>query len=265
MSGSVVSFNDIGVIFRGEDDKYTDRISWTKFSQEGLKQLSANPKIKPLVEPFIEIPASELPKKPEVKVGPVTRLELPPKQSLFGALFSSSVGLVVLLLVYAANLYAAYEVAICRARPIAVVMGLALVLPFIGSAIFLAMPVKVEAAPVVEDVPAADPQSYAVPGVPQPAAETATVAVQAAGPTRAQTQVFKRGKFTFNRRFIETKFASFLGAGGAETLLVNTAHGQLAANRITRIGQSEFYLETPQGEVMVPFSDIQEIQVKSPA
>jgi len=52
-----------------------------------------NPKISPLVEPFIEIPLSERPQKPEVKINEVTRLEVPPKQSLLGALFSSSVGI----------------------------------------------------------------------------------------------------------------------------------------------------------------------------
>ena len=46
-----------------------------------------------------------------MKVQEVSRLELPPKQSLFSALFSSSVGLVMLILIYAANIYAGYEIA----------------------------------------------------------------------------------------------------------------------------------------------------------
>src|SRR5665213_1810137 len=83
LTGDIVQFNDVGIIFRTPDDKYTERMPWTKFSQDGLKQLSAaNPKIEPLVEPFIEISASERPPRPEIKVNDVTRLDLPPKQSL---------------------------------------------------------------------------------------------------------------------------------------------------------------------------------------
>ena len=40
--------------------------------------------------------------------------------------------LVMLLLIYMANIYAAYEIAACRARPIALVMGVAVVLPVLG-------------------------------------------------------------------------------------------------------------------------------------
>ena len=53
VSGDIVSFNDNGIIFRTGDDKYTDRLPWLKFSQDGLKQLAQNPKIDPFVEPFI--------------------------------------------------------------------------------------------------------------------------------------------------------------------------------------------------------------------
>ncbi|MEI6194014.1 MAG: hypothetical protein WCS42_06765, partial [Verrucomicrobiota bacterium] len=138
LTGDIISFNDSGVIIRLADGKYTDRVGWTKFSQDGLKQLSENPKIKPLVEPFIEIPLSARPQKPEVKVNEATRLEVPPKQSLLGALFSSSVGLFALVLIYAANIYAGYEIAVVRIRPKALVMGVAAVLPIVGPIIFLA-------------------------------------------------------------------------------------------------------------------------------
>ena len=95
MTGDVISYNDNGVVFRLDVDKYSPRVPWTKFSQDALKQLAENPKIRPLAEPFIETaPVAERAKKAEVKVHEVSRLELPPKQSLFGALFSSSVGLV---------------------------------------------------------------------------------------------------------------------------------------------------------------------------
>src|SRR5471032_2832972 len=93
LTGDIVSFNDAGVILHTADDKYTERMPWTKFSQDALKQLSAaNPKIKSLVDPFIEAAAPARPPKPAINIPDVARLELPPRQSLIGALFSSSVG-----------------------------------------------------------------------------------------------------------------------------------------------------------------------------
>ena len=165
LTGDIVRSSDTGLTLRLQDDVYTN-VLWTKFSQDALKQLSADPKIKPLVEPFIEIPASERPPKPEIKVQDVTRLELPPKQSLIGALFSSSVGLVALLLIYAANIYAGFEAAIFRSRPIGLGMGVAAVLPVFGPIILLSLPtvVQPEAAPA-ESVIESEAQTFSVPGM----------------------------------------------------------------------------------------------------
>ena len=54
VTGDVISYNDNGVVFRLEVDKYSERVPWTKFSQDALKQLSKNPRIKLLADPFIE-------------------------------------------------------------------------------------------------------------------------------------------------------------------------------------------------------------------
>src|SRR5208337_2967750 len=56
LTGDVISYNDNGVVFRLEVDKYSERVPWTKFNQDALKQLSTNPRIRPLAEPFIETP-----------------------------------------------------------------------------------------------------------------------------------------------------------------------------------------------------------------
>lgn len=270
--GDIVSFDDIGVKFRMGDGSYSDRVAWTKFSQEGLKELSNNPKIKPLVEPFIEIPQSERPQKPEVKVQEVTRLELPPSQSLLGALFSSSVGLFALVLVYAANIYAGFEIAVVRARPKALVMGVAAALPILGPIIFLAMPMPASAVPV-EAAVEGDPATFAMPGEPAAPGEMQVTAgtFHPPTPSPAAGQIFQRGQFTFNRRFFETKFSGFFGVvrHGADkdmTLFVKTGRGLYQVERITRIATSDVHLEVMLGEVrqevMVPFTDIQEIQLK---
>ncbi len=273
---------DAKMMLRLSDNTYTN-IMWGQLSQDALKTLSANPKIKPLVEPFIEIPASERPKKPEVKVGEVTRLAQPAKQSLVGALFSSSVGLVALLLIYAANLFAGYEVAVCRARPVGAGIGLAAVLPVIGPIIFLAMPIKVEAAPV-EEAEVEAQQTFVTAGVlkAQAAQQAAVVAEAAtalhishggapAASAHPEPQIFKRGQFTFNKRFIETKFAAFFGTTrrGADkdmVLLVKTTRDTFVAERITRIAANDAHFEAVRGvareEIMVAFADIQEMQLK---
>jgi hypothetical protein len=275
LTGDIVRFDDNGMMFRLADDSYTN-VLWTKFSQDALKQLSNNPKVQPLVEPFIEPQASDRPAKPEIKILPVTRLELPAKQSLFGALFSSSVGIFIILLIYAANLYAGFEVAICRARPIGFVMGVAAVLPILGPIIFLSLPVPIEAPPV-EEIPA-DMLPF-IPGATEAAEASApdagglhlAHAVEGAAHEHAKTQIFQRGQFTFNRRFLETKFSGFFGAvrRPAEkdlTLLIKTTRGEFGAQRITRIASNEMHIETTVGgaiqEIMVPFAEIQEIKLK---
>jgi hypothetical protein len=270
LTGDVLSFNDNGITFRLPDSSYTNLL-WTKFSQDGLNQLAKNPKIKPLVEPFIEIPLSERPHKPEIVVkdsAEMQHLELPAKQSLLGALFSSSVGLFALALIYAGNLYAANEIAVFRARPKALVLGVAAVLPILGPIIFLSLPTQVET--VAESAPTeAEVTPVAAPVHPvateQVAAEAAASSLPVAQPAG---QIFKRGQFTFNRRFIETKFSSFFSATtpADHALLVKISSGQFEVQRITRITATEVYFEVLQNgapqEIMATFADIQEIQLQ---
>jgi hypothetical protein len=278
LTGDVISYNDNGIIFRVDVDKYSQRVPWTKFSQDALKQLATKPKIKPLVEPFIETaPVAERTKKAEVKVQEVSRLELPPKPSLFGALFSSSVGLVMLMLIYAANIFAGYEIAVVRSRPILLVMGVAVVLPILGPIIFLAMPVRVESSRTAAPRPEAAPHTFAVPGAAQPVAAGIHIleaSWQKDGPAAAnpsEPQIFQRGQFTFNRRFFETKFSGFFSMIRRESeknlmLTVKTGRALFVVERITRIATNEMHVEVAQGaakqEIMVPFAEIVEVQLK---
>ena len=280
MTGDVISYNDNGIVFRLEGDKYSQRVPWTKFSQDALKQLANNPKIRLLAEPFIETaPVVERTKKAEVKVHEVSRLELPPKQSLFGALFSSSVGLVVLMLIYAANIFAGYEIAVVRSQPILQVMGVAVVLPILGPLIFLIMPVRAAAPEPAAMQPMTAPQTFTVPGA-APAAAAGIHIVEASwqgksssapGANANEPQIFQRGQFTFNRRFFETKFSGFFSMIRREAeknlvLTVKTGRALFVVERITRIATNEMHVEIAQGavkqEVMVPFAEIVEVQLK---
>lgn len=285
VSGDIISFNDDGISFHTPDDKYTPRIAWTKFSQDALKALAKNPKVNQYAEPFIETPPAAHKLKP-IPVRPVSRLELPEKQSVIGALFSSSLGIILILLVYAANIYAAFEIAIFRARPIGLVTGIAAVLPIAGPIIFLSMPTLIPQGATEQDMqmetgappqaaaPGAAPASAPAPDGQPTTEETVHVAAPAGWKATAQlpeTQVFQRGQFTFNRRFFETKFSGFFGMTrhGSDkdmVLLIKTARSLHTVERISRIAANDVHLEVAAGgthqEVMVPFGEIQEIQLK---
>jgi hypothetical protein len=284
VSGDIISFNDDGVSFHTTDDKYPPRISWTKFSQDTLKTLAKNPKVEQYVEPFIETPPPAHTLKP-VQIHPVSRLELPEKGSVLGGLFSSSLGILLILLIYAANIYAGFEIAIFRARPIGLVTGVSAALPIIGPIIFLSMPTLIPQEATEQDMqmetgapPQAAPGAAPLAAPAQENQPTTAETVHVATPTGWQataqlpdTQVFQRGQFTFNRRFFETKFSGFFGmtrhgANKDMVLVVKTARSQHIVERISRIAANDVHLEVVAGgahqEVMVPFGEIQEIQLK---
>jgi hypothetical protein len=159
-------------------------------------------------------------------------------------------------------------------------MGVAVVLPILGPIIFLAMPVRT-AAPEAEPLQAQAPaQTFAVPGMTQPAPAGIHIveaswqgkpgAAPAASPN--EPQIFQRGQFTFNRRFFETKFSGFFAVVRREAdknlvLTVKTGRTNLTVERITRIATNEMHVEAAMGggkqEVMVPFAEIVEVQLKS--
>ena len=219
LRGEAVSFNDDGLVVRLQIGGHSPRISWSKLTQETLLELMKNPEAAKFVEPFIDVPPVPKDKEKkarEITLKPVPRVERVGDTGLFAAL-ATPAGLVIFLVLFAANLYAAYEIARYRYRPPGLVCGLSILFPVIAPAMFLAMPpaqpTDAEAAGMAEagsagtagkvttgplaKVPMASGLSIAQ-------AEKAGASAAGAGP-----QSFKRGEFTFNRRFIETKFAGF--------------------------------------------------------
>jgi hypothetical protein len=204
------------------------------------------------------------------------------------------------LLLYGANVYAGFEIAIFRARPVPLVCGVSAVLPVIGPIIFLCLKTLLppreegwetkpaETTTISAASPAAAASSpggaagaavaaHADPDNPMQAEGAAhptglkiahTEPAKAAAPDK---QVFQRGQFTFNRRFIETRFSGFFGvvrrdADKDMVLVVKSARGEHIATRISRIAANDMHVEVHKGgaseEVMIPFGDIKEIQLK---
>ena len=152
------------------------------------------PKIRDYAEPFIEMPPKAQSHAPIV-IHSVTRMELPAKQSVIGALFSSSLGFLMILLIYAANIYAGFEIAIFRVRPIPVVMGVAGRAADFGPIISLSMPTYMPPGATEEDMqmetgapPSAIAPTPGAPGAPAVAGEAAP------GTTESVTSLRQDGK-----------------------------------------------------------------------
>jgi hypothetical protein len=264
LNGQPLTPKDQFIMVKVGENAYTN-LFWTQLSQETLRELEKNKSFAPYAAVFIDPP----PSRPEVKTGgkavtikPVTRMDRPRD----GGFFASPVMIAMLFLVWAANIYAGYEISVFRQQPPALVCVAAGILPIIGPAIFLAMPTRqqkqepaweapVETAPV-EEVPVTEepppPPSQEQPAFPPPV-------------------VYPRGQFVFNRRFFETKFAGFLKMvpGEAErdkVIHIKSARGEYTGHRLSKVDQNDLSLQIRKGaateDVTIPFTEIYEVTVK---
>ena len=142
LKGEAASFNDDGLIVRLDLGGFSQRVGWGRLTQEALKELAKDARATRFVEPFIEIPPEvkhkEKAKKKEIVLRPVPRVERPAGKPKFFASLITPPGLMVLIVLFLANLYAGYEVAQYRNRPVAVVCGLSVLAPVLGPILSLA-------------------------------------------------------------------------------------------------------------------------------
>ncbi|MGP8237855.1 MAG: hypothetical protein ACLQVW_20925, partial [Limisphaerales bacterium] len=293
--GEPVNMNDEGVQFKADDETVLARTPWDKLTPAALLQLNADaksPHDKGLLAPLVDYLPQPPAERKEIPVKPITPPVRPTGHLGLFALFGSPVGLVILLILYAANLFAAYEVAIYRIQPVATVCGLAAI-PFFGvlsPIIYLAMPGRprpeamepaapapTSAIPITPSPPLA---AVGEPGAPQQWSPGADGASEMAAPETATAEpaanlpqpiVFSRGEFMFNRRFFETKFAGFFRVIPTEAekdlvLLIKSSRGEFVGRHISRTTQAEFYLQVfkndATAEEMIPFSEVLEVQIR---
>jgi hypothetical protein len=276
---------DKGVVFLLEGGDYSQRIDWEKFTPEALKELSAEAKTeaqRSLVDTLVEQIPQEVAKRKEIVVKPIQTPERPKRGGGIFALFGSPVGWFILLVLYGANLFAAYEVSIYRRQPLGMVLGLAAI-PFFGvlsPMIYGAMPTQrpppeapAEAASAQAGTAAAAPAAgEGAPG--SGTSETAATSAEPAPPPPPawpEPIVFPRGEFSFNRRFFETKFAGFFRLVPSESekdlvLMITASRGQYVGRRIMRITPNELYLQVfknnASADEMIPFTEISEVQIR---
>jgi hypothetical protein len=265
VTGDIVKFDDYSVMIHTSSDSYTN-VPWGQFSQDSLKQLASNPKAAPLAQPFILPTADTRPPQPGIAIHPVQdKIEFPANPSVLAGIVTSPLGIVILLLIYGANLYAAFEIAIYKSRAPAQVMGLSAILPVIGPVIFLIKPVE-EPKPLEEDVVNEPfPEGEKTPEEIQ-IVEASWKSDDKPKEKKLEPQVYARGKYTFNKRFLETKFASYMGDGKSGdavkyTMELKTFKDQFHVERIMQVAVAEVILETRRGQVTVALGDIQEIKL----
>ncbi len=286
LTGEVVTMDDRGIILKQADGSYTDPIAWSKLSQADLRTFQENPKAANFVEPWIELTQEDKAKRTEIQVKDVPHLQRPAKGSLIGAMASSGIGVFLLLVLYAGNIYAAYEISILRVRPPGVVCAVAAVAPVLGPILFLCLPPAIERHEMKQVEEWKPPSEEYAEAASATAAEAAQVPVgegeasvetyaaapaAAAAPALPPTKTFARGQYTFNRRFFETQVPGFFGVvrQGADKdmeLSIRAARGSYVGQRISRISANELHLQVQKQnaseEVIIPFVEIQEVQLK---
>jgi len=288
LRGEVASADEDGLVVKLDLGGFSKREPWINFSQETLKDLAKDSKVAPLVEPFIELEPEQIKareKQKEIVVKPVpNRLERPTPKPNLATAFLTPLGLTILAMLMLANLYAAWEIALFRQQPVALVCGLSVLFPGLVPLIFLSLPTRVVHAQA-EGVAAEMAVAGSGDGHGGAKAKTTSTfpaatagGLSLAGGTKAeagsahtQAQNYTRGEFTFNRRFFETKFPGFfrLVPSDAEkdlVMVIKAVRGEYVGKRISRISMNEMHLQLQSGnasaEVMVPFVEIQSVQIR---
>lgn len=264
-----VAFKDTHIQLAIQGGGYTN-VAWGRLSQESLQRLTNLPNYKAFATPFLDPRPMSTPAAPKITIKEVKRMERPGK----GGMMSSPVMWLMFLLVYAANIYAGYEIAIYRQRPPAVVCSVAAVAPVVGPAIFLAMGSGI--AKELEAIEGGGEEEGsegegAAGETAQPAEVEAEAQTTKASEAKAATSVFDKGKFTFNRRFFETRLTAFLKAvpeDSTKVLKVISGRGTYVGTGITRLSANELTLHVVKGpaseDVLIPFQEISQITIQSP-
>lgn len=283
LTGDPIHFNAQGVVVKRPDGSFAPRMGWTNFTEAALKELGKDARAKPFVDQFLEAEEEEQADRraeTAITVKPVPRLERPDLKAGFGAIFKSPLSVVLLLFFWAANIYAAFEIALFRNYPWPLVCGIAAVVPVIGPVLFLCLPTYVpgqtaeEAAAEAQYAAEAPPTEIPLltaeppPGAPAHAEHAAAAPAKTAGPAHT---VYKRGQTTFNRRFFETKLANFLRVTPMEAdkdlvIFIKSSRGDYTGQRVSRLTPNEVVLLVVKGgasqDVTIPFTEISEVHIK---
>lgn len=277
LKGELARFSDDGIVVRLDVGGFSPAVPWGRVSQETLKEIAQNEQAKSFAEPYIDIPIEERrrdkPQKKEIVVREPPRVALAAGKPSIIAGLSTPIGMVVLGLLYAANLFVGVEVARFRGRPPGLVAAVSAIFPIIGPALFALMPASGAPPP---EAPAEAPAPHE-PAAPAPAQKGGGGGLSVAGHgapaaaagNAAYSQVYNRSNTTFDRRFFETKFTGFFRVVPSDAekdmvLVVKAAKAEYVARRISRISSNEMHMQLQRGntEVSVAYGEIVEVSVR---
>jgi hypothetical protein len=283
--GRISVMDEESLVITKTNGTFTERIDLVYLSQDTLKYIQQHPEyIKKgyhqYVDPFIELPEEEI-EPPEITVRQPERMKRPDGKTTFFSTLTTPIGLLILVAIYLGNLFAAFEIAVFRGRPIPLVCGVSAVLPFIGPILFISMPgIETEStydASYDDGFAAATesaPESAPAPGA--PAAKSGLGLAKGVGAGVGGSggglagSVFTKDDTQFNRSFIETKFSEFFRVVPSPSiknlvLAFKTVKTEFVATRITRISGSDLHLQLQQGskEVSIGFGEIVRIEVRN--
>ncbi len=283
LSGELITADKDAFVLKLDGGGYSTRTDWGKLSDESLLAMSRIPKAAKFVEPYVTLPSPEdvRRERPALSITEPQRVPKPrtekaapgrPDRNTARPLTAilTPGGLFFLGAMYLANIFFGFEVARFKWRPPVLVCGVAAVAPIIGPLIFLSMPKWTPPEEVSATAEALEATSLTV-------ADSGPSLVQQMGlrtggsnaaPSEEYPRVFRKGEFTFNRRFIETQFSMFLPAAAPDesaglVIDVTSNSGHVVANRINRLNASEAILQVVGGdEAPVEYSAIQEITIR---
>lgn len=285
IEGTISVMDEESMVIQLTNGTFATRFDLVYLSQESLKYIQQEPDyIKKgyhnFVEPFIELPEEEI-HPPEINVRQPERMVRPDGKDTFFSTLTTPIGLLILAVIYAGNLLAAFEIAVFRGRPIPLVCGVSAVLPFIGPILFVSLP-SIEAESNYEEsfddaggapAPEAPPEPAPAPGTPsgKPGLGLAKGGAAGGGASGGLAgAVFSKDDTQFNRNFVETKFTEFFRVVPSPSiknlvLAFKTVKREYVATRITRISGSDVHLQLQQGakEVSVAFGEIVRIEVRN--
>lgn len=158
ITGVIKYVRSNGIIFRKESGSLSSPIPYSNFTDESLKELAEmDPRVKRnvgslggpasggggsiAITPAPQIKPLDPPAVPELEVRP----KLPEERGLFGAIFGTGPGLIMVLLVWGANIWAGYAIGIYRRWPKWMVPAISAAAPIVAPIVFMSMkPKKVE-------------------------------------------------------------------------------------------------------------------------
>jgi hypothetical protein len=276
LKGEIASANEDGLVVRLNIGGFSDRVSWTRFTQETLQQLVKNPQAQKFAEPFLDVPLDLKPKKAPIKKAftpkPVERIELPPAKSDFMAVITAPMTMAILALLWLANLFAGYEAAIFRGRPVSMVCGVSALLPIVGPLVFLSLPSLHDyGASAGPAHPSAEVSSEY--GAPPPPGGSGALSMSKGGkPAQSafQPATYTRNDADFDRHFFETKFPGYfrlvLGAAEKEMVIViKTVKDEYIVQRFSRITGNEIHVLLVRGsksDIGISFSEIIQVELR---